>query len=119
MSESVSALDGDYVRLGRVAALVAQERQQCAFDDVMDLLKQAVFAGEFDPPPFEVGDTREDPRNWLHMEVEATAMPAAARPSRAIASSKTALRRQSQHGRECVAHDRRAPGREGPVGAAV
>jgi hypothetical protein len=48
MSESISALDGDYVRLGRVAALVAQERQQCAADDVMDLFKRALFAGEFD-----------------------------------------------------------------------
>jgi hypothetical protein len=71
MSESFLDFDGNYVRLGRMAALVVQERQQCAFDDVMDLLKQAVFAGEFDPPSFEVGETREDPRNWLHMEVEA------------------------------------------------
>jgi hypothetical protein len=60
MSESISAFDGNYVRLGRVAALVAQERQQCIFDDVMDLLKQAVFAGKFDPPSFEVGETRRD-----------------------------------------------------------
>jgi hypothetical protein len=52
MSESISAFDGNYVRLGRVAALVAQERQQCAFEDVMDLLKRAVFAGEFEPPSF-------------------------------------------------------------------
>jgi hypothetical protein len=71
MSESISTFDGDYLRLGQVAALLAQERPQCAFDDVMDLLKQAVFAGEFEPPSFEVGETREDPRNWLHMEIEA------------------------------------------------
>ena len=71
MSESISAFDGNYVRLGQVAALLAQERPQCAFEDVMDLLKRSVFAGEFEPPSFEVGETREDPRNWLHMEIEA------------------------------------------------
>ena len=69
MSESISAFDGNYVRLGQVAALLAQERAQCAADDVMDLLKRSVFAGEFDPPSFEFGETREDPRNWLHMEI--------------------------------------------------
>jgi len=71
MSQSISAFDGNYVRLGQVAALLAQERPQCAFEDVMDLLKRSVFAGEFEPPSFEVGETREDPRNWLHMEIEA------------------------------------------------
>jgi hypothetical protein len=71
MSESISAFDGNYVRFGQVAELLAQERPQCAFDDVMDLVKRAVLAGEFDPPSFEVGETREDPRNWLHMEIEA------------------------------------------------
>ena len=71
MSQSISAFDGNYVRLGQVAALLAQERPQCAFDDVMDLLKRAVLAGEFDAPSFEAGETREDPRNWLHMEIEA------------------------------------------------
>jgi hypothetical protein len=49
MSESISAFDGNYVRFGQVAALLAQERPQCAFDDVMDLVKRAVLAGEFDP----------------------------------------------------------------------
>ena len=71
MTESVSAFDGNYVRLGRVAALVAQERQQCAFEDVMDLLKRAVFAGEFEPPSFQAGEAREELGNWLHMEIEA------------------------------------------------
>jgi hypothetical protein len=71
MSESISAFDGNYVRFGQVAALLAPERAQCAFDDVMDLVKPAVLAGEFDPPSFEVGETREDPCNWLHMEIEA------------------------------------------------
>ena len=36
----------------------------------MDLLKRSVFAGEFEPLSFEVGETWEDPRNWLHMEIE-------------------------------------------------
>jgi len=71
MSESISAFDGNFVRLRQVAALLAQERPQCAFEDVMDLLKRSVFAGEFEPPSFEVGETREDPRNWLHVEIEA------------------------------------------------
>ena len=71
MSQSISAFDCNYVRLGQVAALLAQERPQCAFEDIMDLLKRSVFAGEFEPPSFEVGESREDPRNWLHMEIEA------------------------------------------------
>jgi len=71
MFQPISTFDGNYVRLGQVAALLAQERPQCAFEDVMDLLKRSVFAGDFEPPSFEVGESREDPRNWLHMEIEA------------------------------------------------
>jgi hypothetical protein len=66
----ISAFDGSCVRLRQVAALLAQERPPCAFEDVMDLLKRSVFAGEFEPPSFG-GKTREDPRNRLHMEFEA------------------------------------------------
>ena len=47
MSESISAFDGNYVRLGQVAALLAQERAQCAADDVMDLFKRVLLAGPF------------------------------------------------------------------------
>jgi hypothetical protein len=71
MSESISAFEGNYVRLGQVAALLAQELPRCAADDVRDLLKRALFAGEFDPASFEAGETREATRNWLHMEIEA------------------------------------------------
>jgi hypothetical protein len=38
-------------------------------DDV-DLFKRALFLGDLDPPPFTFGMTREDPANWLHMEIE-------------------------------------------------
>lgn len=36
----------------------------------MDQFKSALFAGELDPPPFYVGETRNDPSNWLHLEIE-------------------------------------------------
>jgi hypothetical protein len=36
----------------------------------MDLFKHALFLGELDPPPFYVGVKREDPTNWLRMEIE-------------------------------------------------
>jgi hypothetical protein len=38
ISESISAFDGNYVRFGQVTELLAHERPQCAFDDVMDLV---------------------------------------------------------------------------------
>ena len=66
-----SPLDTDYVRLGQAAALLARERGQCTPADIMDLFKRALFLGELDAPPFEVGETRNDPSNWLHMEIEA------------------------------------------------
>jgi hypothetical protein len=95
MSESISAFDGNYVRLGQLAALPAQERAQCAADDVMDLFKRSLFAGKFEPPSFEVGETREDPRNWLHMEIEAPRCTLPARSRGPIGSAETALRRRS------------------------
>jgi hypothetical protein len=70
MSGSVSPLDEGFVRLGRAAALVAREREMCTDDDVMDLFKRALFAGELDAPPFNVGERRNHPGNWLHMEIE-------------------------------------------------
>jgi hypothetical protein len=113
MSESISAFDGNYVRLGQLAALPAQERAQCAADDVMDLFKRSVFAGKFGPPSFEVGETREDPRNWLHMEIEA---PRCRLPPDHAALSvrpKQLYGVDRQHDCERVAHDRRAAGSRG------
>lgn len=71
MAAYFSPLDTDYLRLGQAAALLAREREQCTPADIMDLFKRALFSGELDAPPFEVGETRNDPSNWLHMEIEA------------------------------------------------
>ena len=70
MSISISTLDDNYIRLGRAAALVAQERPQRGPDDVMDHFKRGLFAGEFDAPSYEFGEDRNDPNYWLHMEIE-------------------------------------------------
>jgi len=71
MAAYFSPLDTDYLRLGQAAALLARERGQCTPADIMDLFKRALFSGELEAPPFEVGETRNDPSNWLHMEIEA------------------------------------------------
>ena len=34
-------------------------------------MQKTESSSEFEPPSFEVGETREDLRNWLHMEIEA------------------------------------------------
>lgn len=36
----------------------------------MDIFKRSLFAGNLDAPAFQVGETRNDPSNWLHMEIE-------------------------------------------------
>ena len=84
MSESISAFDGNFVRLGQVAALLAQERPQCAFEDVMDLLKRSVFAGEFEPPSVRGRrDAGRSPQLAAYGD-RGTAMHAAARPRGAV-----------------------------------
>src|SRR5262245_16520649 len=70
LTSTISPLNGDYIRLGCAAMLIARERDCCTADDVMDLFKRALFLGDFDPPPLTFGMTREDPSNWLHMEIE-------------------------------------------------
>ena len=49
---------------------MAQEQPQRGPDDVMDHFKRGLFAGEFDAPPYEFGEGRNDPNYWLHMEIE-------------------------------------------------
>jgi len=71
MSDSISTLDDNYIRLGRAAVLVAHEQPQRSSDDVMDHFKRGLFAGEFDAPPYGFGERRNDPSYWLHMEIEA------------------------------------------------
>lgn len=68
MSDSNSPLDAGYMRLGHVAMLMAEENEQRAYEDIMDRFKRAVFAGELEPPPYPVPD-RDNPVNWLHMEI--------------------------------------------------
>ena len=70
MSETVSPLDSRYVRLGHVASLMSRDGEQCAADDIMDLFKRALFAGEFDPPPLAKRARPDNPVEWLHMEIE-------------------------------------------------
>lgn len=102
MSDSISALDDDYVRLGSVAAIVAQERQQYAPDDVMDLFRRALFVGELDAPPFE-SETRNDPCKWLHMEIEAPrCTPAGIRRTREVPSAARHRRSWTHNGRCCA-----------------
>jgi hypothetical protein len=68
MSDSISPLDDGYMRLGHVAMLMAEENEKRAYEDIMDRFKQAVFAGELEPPHVLTPD-RDNPGNWLHMEI--------------------------------------------------
>jgi hypothetical protein len=69
MSSTISPLNGDNIRLGCAAVIIARERECCTADDIMDVLKRALFLGDLDPPRFAFGTTREDPSNWLHKEI--------------------------------------------------
>jgi hypothetical protein len=68
MPDRISPLDEGYLRLGHIAMLMAEENKHRAYDDIMDRFKRAVFAGELDPPHIFTSD-RDDPVNWLHMEI--------------------------------------------------
>ncbi len=72
MSEPISPLDEGYMRLGRAAELMAQEPAHRAAGDVMDLLKRALFSGEFELPASHMLDldAPNQPEDWLHMEIE-------------------------------------------------
>ena len=68
VSDSISPLDDGYMRFGHVALLMAEENEQRAYEDIIDRFKRAVFAGELEPPPIFTPD-RDNPVNWLHMEI--------------------------------------------------
>ena len=68
ITDSISPLDDGYMRLGHVAMLMAEENEQRAYEDIMDRFKRAVFAGELEPPDIFTPD-RDNPVNWLHMEI--------------------------------------------------
>ena len=68
ISDSISPLDDGFMRLGHVAMLMAAENEHRAYEDIMDRFKRAVFAGELEPPHIITPD-RDNPVNWLHMEI--------------------------------------------------
>jgi hypothetical protein len=68
ITDSISPLDNGFMRLGHVAMLMAEENEHRAYEDIMDRFKRAVFAGEFEPPHIFTPD-RDNPVNWLHMEI--------------------------------------------------
>jgi hypothetical protein len=68
ITDSISPLDDGYMRLGHVAMLMAEENEHRAYEDIMDRFKRAVFAGELEPPRIFTPD-RDNPVNWLHMEI--------------------------------------------------
>src|SRR5262249_49644463 len=70
MFTTISPLNGDYIRLGCAALIIARQRECCTADDIMDVLKRALFLGDLDPPPNYGLTTRDDPTNWLHMAIE-------------------------------------------------
>ncbi len=68
ITDSISPLDSGFMRLGHVAMLMAEENEERAYEDIMDRFKRAVFAGELEPPRIFTPD-RDNPVNWLHMEI--------------------------------------------------
>jgi hypothetical protein len=50
-------LDDGYVPLGGAANSLARKLPECATDEFMELFKTAVFDGEFDDRPEEIGET--------------------------------------------------------------
>ena len=68
MPDRISPLDKGYMRLGHIAMLMAEENEHRAYEDIMDRFKRAVFGGELEPPHIFTPD-RDDPVNWLHMEI--------------------------------------------------
>jgi hypothetical protein len=68
MSDRITPLDEGYMRLGHIAMLMAEENEHCAYEDILDRFKRAVFDGELDPPHIFTPD-RDDPVNWLRMEI--------------------------------------------------
>jgi hypothetical protein len=67
---TISPLNADYIRLGCAAVVIAREGECCTADDIMDVFKRALFLGDLDPAPNYGSTTRDDPSNWLHMEIE-------------------------------------------------
>lgn len=68
ITDSISPLDDGFMRFGHLAMLMAEENAHRAYEDIMDRFKRAVFAGEFEPPHIFTPD-RDNPVNWLHMEI--------------------------------------------------
>jgi len=57
VSELAIVLDDGYVPLGGAANRLSREFLNCTAGEVMDLLKTAVFNGEFDDGPEDIGET--------------------------------------------------------------
>jgi len=76
MPMHISPLDGRYLKIGRVAQLIADENPTIDYDDIMDMFTRAIFSGAFDPPP--AGDLdnkqrteRDKDKHWLQVLIEA------------------------------------------------
>ncbi len=75
MPAFISPLNGNYVSLKRAALLIAQEQPGIAPDDIMEMFKYALFAGEFEHEEIAIRDLRPaDDWNMplLKIEVPAT-----------------------------------------------
>ncbi len=68
ISDIISHLDGGFMRLDHVVTLMAEQNEHPAVEDIMDRFKRAVFTGELEPPHIFTAD-RDNPANWLHMEI--------------------------------------------------
>jgi hypothetical protein len=85
--------------------LMAEENEHRACVEIIDRCKRAVFAGEFEPPNVLTPD-RDNPINWLHMEIvvprcELTPMQA---------ELEALLRRRPRNDPQRAPHERRLSG---------
>jgi hypothetical protein len=78
MPEYLIAPLDHYISVQAAAKLIAAERPETSFEQVMDTFMQAMFSGEFEPP--DLSPLRRDEANWmLHLRIEKPALDAAAR----------------------------------------
>lgn len=59
MPINISPLDDDFIKLGRVARLMADEDPTIEYEDVMDMFTRAIFSGALEPPPLRTYSDEE------------------------------------------------------------
>ena len=114
ITDSISPLDDGFMRLGHVAMLMAEENERRAYEDIMDRFKRAVFAGELEPPHIFTPD-RDNPVNWLHMEIVIPPVRADAGAGCTRSAAQALLRRRPRDDRERAVHERRVAGQSRAV----